>query len=242
MGGAQHSANDPRRYVPEGLPEGRLVRLESEAARELADLVSIKYDFVVARESLNELLKMLESRPAASGDEEPSSDSEAVVMRSLFNAAAVSYGRAFKSGVRRTKPDERAAISGHRNEPELLHTHRYILNLRDKHVAHSVSPLEEVHVGAVLGNDDDRGVRSVTHTRLSFTFPDRDKLRMMIQLCRLMANHMGDRQFEAGKHLLSQAEQNLDALYELSLMEISTPVEIEVAGESRIVAKSPRSR
>lgn len=235
------SSTGSRRYVPEGLPEGRVVRLDGEAAREFADLVSLKHDFVMARESLEELLGMLDSHRAASGDEDSASDSGTIVERALFSAAVTSYGRAFKSGVRRAKLDERAAIAGDRSEANLLQTHQYLLDLRDKHLAHSVSPLEEVHVSAVLVESGGREVRSITHTRLAFAFPDPGKLQLMLRLCRLMEDHVEVREFKSANRLFFQATGAVDALYELPLMEIFTPVETEVAGESRAARTRRRS-
>lgn len=236
------SSTGSRRYEPEGLPEGRLVRLDSETARELADLISLKHDFVTARESLDELLT-LESSEAESGDEEAAARRRTVVQRALFNAAIISYGRAFASGVRSAKPDVSAAIADSRAEAELLQVHDYMLDLRDKHIAHSVSPLEGITVGAVLAESGEREVRSMVDTRLFFALPrDRDELKLMIRLCRLMSYHMQDRAFESKKRLFFQARSGVDALYELPSMAITTPVEREVAGKSRSPGKRSRSR
>ena len=223
--------------MPAGLPEGRSVRLDSEAAREFADLVSLKHDFVIARESLQELFRMLDVRQTASGDGDSGSDSGTGVERALFSAAIISYGRAFKSGVRRAKPDERAAIADHRGEKELLRLHQYVLDLRDKHVAHSVSPLEEVHVAAVLAPSGGREVRAIVHTRLAFAFPDQEKVQLMIRLCRLLEDYVADREFVSANRLFTASRGDVEALYELPPIEILTPVETEVAGESRAIPK-----
>jgi hypothetical protein len=57
----------------------------------------------------------------------------------LSGAAVVRYGRCFKSGVRDRLPE--LALDA---APEVLKdTHEFVLDLRDKHVAHSVNPFEE---------------------------------------------------------------------------------------------------
>jgi len=57
----------------------------------------------------------------------------------LSAAAVIRYGRCFKQGVRQR------LLEKHLNAApsELGHTHRYVIELRDKHVAHSVNPFEE---------------------------------------------------------------------------------------------------
>ena len=66
----------------------------------------------------------------------------------LSAAATVRYGRCFKSGVRDRLPEEALKAA-----PDLLQdTHRFVLDLRDKHVAHSVNPFEENDVTVQIGD------------------------------------------------------------------------------------------
>lgn len=75
-------------------------------------------------------------------------DGQQLMSRALLNAAVVSYGRVFKGGVRsvRLRVDELS-------DPDQEHfstTHEALLNLRDKHVAHSVNEYERAESGPLM--------------------------------------------------------------------------------------------
>jgi hypothetical protein len=100
----------------------------------------------------------------------------------LSIAACISYARCFVSGVRQSLDAGRLANAG----AELKDTHQFILNLRNKHVAHSVNSFEEnsvtVHLEDTFQSSNE--IRSATprHTRtagLSFDMPE--KLRNLAQ-------------------------------------------------------------
>lgn len=72
------------------------------------------------------------------------------VLRSLWIAALVTYGRCFHKGKRRWFDE-----SIFENQPEdILIWHRYFKDTRDKHVAHSVNPFE-IHATGVKITDHD---------------------------------------------------------------------------------------
>ncbi|TMF08586.1 MAG: hypothetical protein E6I38_07175 [Chloroflexi bacterium] len=105
-------------------------------ARELADLASIAQDLGFVIEVLNRLVELLES------------DSEdRILVQSYWSAALVAYIRCFSAG-KRLGLDETifegwdGAIEGH----------RFYKDLRDKHIAHSVNPFEQVVVGLALSS------------------------------------------------------------------------------------------
>ena len=60
----------------------------------------------------------------------------------LASAAIVRYGRTFGTGIRAGIPSEWITSLS----PELQSSHQYLKNLRDKSIAHSVSPLEDNQV------------------------------------------------------------------------------------------------
>lgn len=77
--------------------------------------------------------------------------------RALIFAGVVAYSRCFKSGVRavQLKPDEVVAAGGSFDRQ----THEYLIDLRDKHVAHSVNEFESCEAVAVMVGSSTTGWR-----------------------------------------------------------------------------------
>lgn len=73
---------------------------------------------------------------------------DSLVMDAFSTAAVVRYGRCFKSGVRDRLPE--AALDTAR--PALREAHRYVIKLRDMHIAHSVNPFEENEVSVQIAD------------------------------------------------------------------------------------------
>ena len=66
----------------------------------------------------------------------------------LSTAAVVRYGRCFKSGVRERLPEDALDVA----PAALRDTHKFVIELRDKHVAHSVNPFEENEVAVQIAD------------------------------------------------------------------------------------------
>jgi hypothetical protein len=142
---------DKARQVP-------IVRWTTEEAKKLADLISVfdDLDFVVGS---CERLRSLDGDASA----------DQIVVRALWNAALVAYARCWATGVRTgISTDVFEELEG---DPYGLH--EYLKNLRDKHIAHSVNPFEDVAIGLALSPEDqaDRtviGVASLLQKLISF--------------------------------------------------------------------------
>lgn len=70
-----------------------------------------------------------------------------VLWEGLCSAAVVRYARCFASGVRERLPQSLVEDA----DPKLRAFHEYIIELRNKHVAHSVNPFEENDVTVQIG-------------------------------------------------------------------------------------------
>jgi hypothetical protein len=120
-------------------------KLEFAEAKALAEAAAILQDlrFVVqATKKLSALLK--------------TGEPDQVILRSLFTAALVAYVRCFSSGKRGVLTSEIfAPLPG-----EPIACHNQYKDTRDKHIAHSVNPFEEMMVGAVV-SPPESGVREV---------------------------------------------------------------------------------
>lgn len=110
-------------------------KLEFAQAKALAEAAAIFQDleFVIrAAKKLSDLLK--------------AGEPDQVIARSLFTAALVAYVRCFSSGKRAVlTSDIYESLQG-----EPIACHNQYKDTRDKHIAHSVNPFEEMMVGAVL--------------------------------------------------------------------------------------------
>jgi hypothetical protein len=125
-----------------------LFSLRFKRAEAHADATSVLLDLRLTAAALDRLIKLL-------GDK---SDDE-LVKGSLWTTALISYSRCFIGG-RRPPLAESVFEDFHETA---FGFHRHLIAMRDKHVAHSVNPFEQVGVGAVVG-DNEAGAHRVIGT------------------------------------------------------------------------------
>lgn len=114
------------------------IALESEFSKEFAALFALAEDLKFAKEVFMEAEKS--GRPNYNN----------IVVRSLIFSGVIAYGRCFGGGVRevRLRADDLTTEMQHFN----VDAHRYLINVRDKHVAHSVNAFEiYAPVGILVG-------------------------------------------------------------------------------------------
>src|SRR5687768_8341398 len=113
-----------------------MLEINSAAAREHGDTWLVRYDLQGVVDCCDRLLSITRNQ-----------SDDYTLLEALSSAALVKYVRCFGGG-KRTGLREKD-ISDIEGDP--LGVHRYFKDLRDKHIAHSVSPLEQVKVGVVVG-------------------------------------------------------------------------------------------
>ncbi len=131
-------------------------------AQELADIGGELMDIVFAHSAVQELLDGW-PRDASLGPESTSA-------RALWMAAIVSYVRCFRGGIR-TSGTATTLIGRLRGLDQS--SHEYFLDLRDKHVAHSVNAFEQATVFVGLGPAPDFEVGTVGPFQSMTIIPDR---------------------------------------------------------------------
>lgn len=101
----------------------------------------------------------------------------------LSTAASVAYARCFSSGVRDSLSQDDPTLA----DPELRTLHEFLMEFRNKHVAHSVNPFEQnsvtVHIGDAFASAQE--IVSVTprHTRQTgFTLELPERVQRLAQL------------------------------------------------------------
>ena len=135
---------------PAGAPPGyRVVTVKTASVPELRDLTSFRRDLELAAV----YAEAFASHIAQHG---PSNSRDPLL--GLWNAALISYGRAFNGGVR-----DKARVLTDKLDARELESHAYFLDLRNKHVAHAVNGYEDTTVIAYL-TDSAFTPRAVTRT------------------------------------------------------------------------------
>jgi hypothetical protein len=109
------------------------------SAEELRDRASISQDLQLVVRCIQRLLQL---------DPDDHTSSDAVLTQALWTTALIAYARCFGSGVRIRLTNDDIRKLGLNGEPEEFH--RHLLDLRSKHVAHSVNAFESLAVGIVL--------------------------------------------------------------------------------------------
>jgi hypothetical protein len=114
-------------------------KVEYKEAKNLADLTLVLQDLTFTVDILKRLIKLLKD------------DSEDnILIQSYGIAALISYIRCFSAGKRLGLSED--IFKNDKLEGDPLGCHRYFKNLRDKHIAHSVNPFEQVTVDLQLSN------------------------------------------------------------------------------------------
>lgn len=119
-------------------PQLPIAPLKTQDASKLGDLCLVLQDLHRVIDTCTRLLAELEQE-----------HQDNLLIDALWTAALIRYVRCFASGQRnRIREEILADLPG-----DPIGTHRYFKDMRDKHIAHSVNPFEEITIGAVLSVD-----------------------------------------------------------------------------------------
>ena len=124
---------------PTPIPAGSYIvpaKIESDAGREFAALQLAIGDLSFSLECLTEAEKIGLPDPAN------------LHSKSLLFSGVVAYARPFKTGVRKIRLDTNFFTS--RGLELDLDLHNYLINMRDKHVAHSVNEFERCEATGIM--------------------------------------------------------------------------------------------
>jgi hypothetical protein len=186
-------------------PTARSVYVDFPEAARLADLQSISYDLLRSRDYVQKYLDIASANFRTN-------DSSHIDCFTAF--AFILYGRCFKGGVRRTT--ERGLLSAMNEEDRQIH--KLIIDLRDKHYAHSVNEMEQ-HKASIWLNPEEHG-RKITSVSIGSHYtiaPDVAFMtNMVILIDRIRAWVITEQKIES-KRLKEIAEERfpIDMLYEL---------------------------
>ncbi|MDP3282545.1 MAG: hypothetical protein Q8M57_16155 [Nitrosomonas sp.] len=201
--------------------EHLIVEIDYPDAKYLAAYHSIFRDLMVAEDAVDRLLSM-----------DTNSEENRCLIESLYISALVSYIRGFTSGKRaaRLSTDIFSKLDG----AEVVHN--YFKDIRDKHIAHSVNPFEQVKVGVRLTpkTSNKKEVISVGVLSLDRICECHENLVTLKRLIGIAKEDLLHKILRKEEQILDQARQeNIADLYEKSVLEIVVPGGLEDARSAR---------
>lgn len=175
-------------------------KVEYEEAKVLADLASIKLDleFVVA--TLTRLIQLLKD-----------DSKDGILIQSYWTASLISYVRCFSTGRRYgLTADIYKDLDG------AIDYHNWCRSMRDKHVAHSVNPFEQVTVDVQLSKPDTgkKEVLGVSVLTMKFLVPTIDGVENFLRLVSVALKEVVNKCKEYETKVLDVAKSlPIDTLY-----------------------------
>jgi hypothetical protein len=163
-------------------------------------------------------------------------DDDWVRRTSVWNSALVAYARCFATGVRRVRlnVDLFKGLGDKAEEAEKAHT--YVMDLRNKYVAHSVNRFEDLRVILLVGDGihSQRGVVGGGPFLMWPATENRDNVRSLRNLARFLKGQVDMLMNERCKQVLDEAKKLTDEeLTSLPDMAVAIPVQPYEAGKPR---------
>jgi hypothetical protein len=199
-----------------------IAELDMPSARVLANRASIFQDLTFCIQCCDRLSSTLE----------PGVQEDTVLQQALWTAALISYARCFATGVRQgLSPSIYDKFEG---EPR--DAHQMYIDMRNRHIAHSVNPFEQVTIGAVLApptsaTREVQAVSTLSMKRISDGIEGAQQLRLMaltaLKEMERLCKEQTDKVFEDAKKI------PIDKLYARASPRVVAP-EPKAAGERRI--------
>jgi|GEM_PF-1223006 len=201
--------------------EHLIVEIDYPDAEYLAAYHSIFRDLMVADDAVDRLLGM-----------DMNSEENRCLIESLYISALVSYIRGFTSGKRATRLS--TEVFPKLDGAEAVHN--YFKDIRDKHIAHSVNPFEQVKVGLRLTpkTSNKKEVISVGVLSLDRISECNENLVTLKRLISVAKEDLLQKISRYQKQILDRAKQeDIAGLYEKSVLEIVVPGGLEDARSVR---------
>lgn len=182
-------------------PKGhRAVHVTTPSTPELEDIASLRRDIELAKLFATEHVRVSAESTFSTRSPE----------FSMAIAAVVMYGRAFATGVRGTKPEIDDLAK------DLQEFHQYVIDLRNKHVAHSVSAHENVAVIAYLTNNSFQppGIERLGQVHMEYAPMTVAEAESLIALCDVHLERLAVRSNRVRQRVFDElVELGKDAIY-----------------------------
>jgi hypothetical protein len=159
------------------MEETYVVQADYEEALKLADVYSILQELKSVMETCTRLRQLLKAE-----------QKDWLLIESLWTAALIRYSRCFASGKRHgLSEDIYKDLPG-----DAVGVHRLYENLRNKHIAHSVNPFEQVKVGLILSSEksQEKKVMEVSPFLMKLVATTDDDVRQLGALVKVLVNKL----------------------------------------------------
>ena len=193
------------------MEETYVVQADYEEALKLADVYSILQELKSVMETCTRLRQLLKAE-----------QKDWLLIESLWTAALIRYSRCFASGKRHgLSEDIYKDLPG-----DAVGVHRLYENLRNKHIAHSVNPFEQVKVGLILSSEksQEKKVMEVSPFLMKLVATTDDDVRQLGALVKVLVNKLmkNGEQYEEEALRVGRSLQ-IDELYSLPRLRTVAP-------------------
>lgn len=191
--------------------ENPIAKVEYEEVKKLADLGAIVQDLGFTMKTCSRLKKLLE---------EKSQDS--LLIESMWTAALIRYTRCFASGKRFGL--SKSIFNGLKGEPHKVH--KMYIDLRNKHIAHSVNPFEQMEVGLIMSplNSNERKIVGVATLSMRHICPDIEGVHQLGLLAKVLIERVCELAKQQEKKVLEKGRSiPIDELYNRPRLRMVAP-------------------
>lgn len=180
-------------------------------AQMLADLAAIIQDLRAIMQACLRLTKLLD---------EDSKDN--ILIESLWTSALIKYARCFASGKRFGLSKD--IFQGLQGEP--IKAHQFYIDLRNKHITHSVNPFEQMEVGLVLSstNESEKKIIGVSTLSMRHIVSDKKGIHQLGLLSKIAHDKICSLAKETEKKVLEEGKKiPIEELYKIARPRLVAP-------------------
>jgi len=199
--------------------ENPVAKVDFKEAKALADLISIANDLGAVMLTCSRLMQILNDSP-----------SDNILIENLWTGAIIRYARCFATGKRFGLSED--IFKSLKGEP--LKAHKFYIDTRNKHIAHSVNPFEQLEVGLVLSpKDSKKEVIGVAKLSMRYMSPDTEGVRTLGCLAKVAHQKLSEKGKELEQKVLEVGKKmDIEDLYKRSRPRLTAP-DPESAGNAR---------
>jgi hypothetical protein len=184
-----------------------LRKMTTATARKLEALISMHQDLRRVMKLTHEAVELIKKNQI---------DSD--ILQSHWSEGLNNYARPFKDGVRQLKLDSKI-FDGIEGAPE---SHGYFINQRDKLIAHSVNPFENVYVGVIVDKNGDIVGTGELAGKLVAT--SKEGFQDLNQLAKIATDYLKEEIDQSKKKLLEEASKlTKEQLLSLEIVKFTVP-------------------
>jgi len=193
---------------PKELP---IAKANSSETQKLADLAAIIQDFRTIMQTCSRLKNLLDEN-----------SKDHILIESLWVSALIKYARCFATGKRFSlSKDIYQDLQG-----EPLEAHQFFINLRNKHIAHSVNPFEQMEVGFILSsvNESEKKIVGVSTLSMRHIVSDKKGIQQLGMLSKIAHDKICYLAKETEQKVLEEGKKiPIDELYKIARPRLVAP-------------------